>query len=313
MQSTHGSTRLIVREDSARLDLFLAAATQFSRRKARSMIGEGLVWHNSRPTRQQSKKVLAGDIVDLLLPETEIPEIPEDPKPISILFEDRDFLAVDKPAGRLSQPIRGDQGRGEEAMDQSVLFFLSFREGRRVYLRMIHRLDRPTSGVMLFARNPATLPKLDRAWRAGKVRRLYLAVLSGIPSWESRDIEAPIARDPRGGWRFHCHPDGKPARSRFQVLSKSRDCALALCELDSGRTHQVRVHAKELGFPIYGDRLYHESPQHQQLHLHAWGISLPHPKTHKVLDLTAPVPRIFAPYLPTDFPDNPWSITPDHA
>ncbi len=312
MQGPTGSSRFLVRADCARLDLFLASATEFSRRRARSLIGEGMVLLNSRLTRQQSKKVSSGDIVDLLLPGSEIPRPPLEPEAITIIHEDRELLAVDKPAGLLSQPIRGGRLE-EEAMDQRALFFLSFREGRRVYLRMIHRLDRQTSGLMLFARNPNALPKLDRAWRAREVRRLYLAVLCGRPSWERQEIEAPIARDPRGAWRFRCHPEGKAARSRFRILSGNGEYSLALCELDSGRTHQVRVHAAELGFPLCGDRLYGGDPNPGGLLLHAWAISLPHPKRGGRLPLSAAVPGRFAPHLPSDFPEDPWNLEPDHA
>jgi len=312
MKQLPGSTRFPVREDSDRLDLFLAAATSFSRRRIRSLIGEGQVCVNLKATRQMSKALRAGDMVDLLLPPSEFPQPPALPGSIDIIHEDRDILAVNKPAGLLSQPVR-NRSRSEEAMDQLALLFLSFREGRRIYLRMIHRLDRQTSGLMLFSRNPSSLPRLDAAWKAGKVRRLYLALLSGRPPWDSLEIDEPIARDPGGAWRFHCHPKGKQARSRFQVLSMGSGQALVLCELETGRTHQARVHAAAAGFPVVGDALYGGRKNAEGLMLHAWSLSLPHPRSGAVLELSAEPPERFAAILPPDFPSGAWKLECVHA
>jgi len=312
MSQPAGSTRFPVREDSERLDLFLADASALSRRRIRALIAGGQVCVNLNPTRRMSKPLRTGDIVDLLLPASEIPQPPTLPGSIDIIHEDRDLLAVNKPAGLLSQPIR-EKGRREDAMDQLALIFLSYREGRRVYLRMIHRLDRQTSGLMIFSRNPSSLPQLDAAWKAGKVRRMYLALLSGSPSWGDLFIDEPIARDPAGTWRFHCHPKGKQARSRFHVLSKAPRQTLVLCELETGRTHQVRVHAAASGFPVVGDRLYGGRKNADGLLLHAWGISLPHPRSRSLLELSAPPPGRFAAHLPPNFPSEPWKLECIHA
>lgn len=298
-------SRFLVRENSVRLDIFLAAASGLSRRGVRKLISEGLVWRQGRALRQQSKALQEGDVIDLLLAEAEIPNKPWRPLPLSIVFEDRDLIAVNKPGGLLSQPIR-DGENSEDAMDRRLLSALSLREGRRAFLRMVHRLDRPTSGLMIFARSPQALPMLDKAWRGGRVRRLYLAVLSGRPSWIREDIDRPIARDPGGSWRFRCDSGGRPAETRFRVLFQAKNSALTMAELKSGRTHQVRVHAAELGYPVLGDRLYGAPDDAAGVLLHAWGISLPHPRTGEPLYLNAPVPERFQAFLPPDFNSDPW-------
>nr|HRC84336.1 RluA family pseudouridine synthase [Thermoanaerobaculia bacterium] len=162
-----------------------------------------------------------------------------------------------------------------------------------------HRLDRGTSGLLLFAANPAAHAPLARAWREGQVERRYLAVVEGCPAFEELRVEAPIARSADGAWRFEARADGKPARTEVRVVVRGEQESLLACRLSTGRTHQVRVHLASVGHPVVGDRLYgaREGSAGRPL-LHAAEISLPHPKTGEPLRVSSPLPPEMAERLP---------------
>jgi len=295
------STRLVVRpeQDGERLDVVLAGSTDLSRRAARRLVASGAVWRNGESLRVQSKSLDAGDVLDLLLPchELGVPATPDLTMP-DVLLEDGWLMVVDKPAGLLSQPAESDPR--ELALDQLLLMGLALREGRRPYIRLVHRIDRLTSGAVLFARNPQALRPLTRAWADGEVDRRYLAVVEGEPETDTFSIEEPLARDQKHRWRFEVSKDGAAAHTRVSVLSRlTSGCAVVECRLVTGRTHQVRVHLAHLGHPVVGDRLYGArlTPEVGRPLLHAARLSLPHPQTGETLTVESPVPDDMAPFL----------------
>ena len=293
-------TRLLVmpQHDGLRLDQFLAAATALSRRAARKVISDGAVARNCRPTRVLGRQVEWGDVVDVLRSPAEL-EAP--PRPVldelTILYDDPWLIAIAKPAGILSQP--GSKPTTELALDQIALLGLALETGSRPYLRMVHRLDRLTSGVALFARNPETHAPLVRAWADGAVERRYLAVVEGAPESDSL-IDRPIGRDPNHDWRFSISDSGREAKTEVRVAARfDNQLTLVECRLLTGRTHQVRVHLADWGHPVLGDRLYgsRRAAEAPRPLLHASLIALPHPKDGKPLRITAPVPADMAGYV----------------
>ena len=300
--STPASVRLVVPpdHDGARLDLFLAAATALSRRAARALVAAGGVLRNGECLRVQSRSLVAGDAIDVLRAPAElgVPVRPTIPAP-AILFEDAWLVVVDKPAGVLSQPAESSTA-GELTIEQQLLLFLATRDGRRPFLRLVHRLDRATSGAVLFARNPETLPRLAEAWRSGQVDRRYLAVVAGDPAFDALEVDRPIGRDPDHQWRFRVDPAGRPARTSIRVLARHAGrSALVECRLLTGRTHQVRVHLAAAGHPVVGDRLYGApvNPCAARPLLHAASLELPHPKSGQRLRIASPLPAEFGPFV----------------
>lgn len=289
-------TRLVVlpRWQDERVDVFLAGATDLSRRSARRYVSDGRVWRNGSALRVQSRTLVAGDVIDVL-ESSEILGIPPVPalRPPTVLFHDRWLLAADKPAGMLSQSAE-TSSPDEVSFDNQVLVALAMEGGRRPFLRMIHRLDRVTSGAVLFARRREALPSITRSWKANLVERLYLAVIEGHPGFEKTEIDRPIARDRNHTWRFTCHNDGKTARTEVKVLANLEDdLSVVLCRLITGRTHQVRVHLADSGHPVLGDRLYgsrrpDEAPRPL---LHAYSLTLPHPSTGEQLKIVSQPPE----------------------
>ena len=295
-------TRLVVlpRWQDERIDVFLAGATDLSRRAARRYLSDGRIWRNGNPLRVQSRTLEAGDVIDVL-ESSEILGVPPVPanSPPSILFHDRWLLAADKPTGVLSQSAE-TSAPDEVPFDNQVLTALAMECGKRPFLRMIHRLDRVTSGAVLFVRHREALSAVSRSWAEGRVERLYLAVIEGHPSSETTTIDRPIARDRGHTWRFTCQEDGKTAQTEIKVLAKlERNLSVVLCRLITGRTHQVRVHLADSGHPVLGDRLYgstrpDEAPRPL---LHAFSLTLPHPTTGDELKIVSRPPDDFQQYL----------------
>ncbi len=283
--------------DAQRLDQFVAAATTLSRRAARRLAAEGRIWRNGRPARVLSRTVATGDVIELLVEGVTAATPPMEP--VTVLFDDGWLLAALKPAGVLSQPSEAS-GPSDPSLDQRLLVQLARQEGRPPFLRLLHRLDRLTSGVLLFARRPQVLSPIAEAWRAGAVCRLYLGVVLGDPGQEARLVEAPIARQRDHHWRFTVHPRGRPAATLIRPLGRGpRDTTLVACLLRTGRTHQVRVHLAHLGHPVAGDRLYGGATDGvDRPLLHAAALRLPHPRTGEPYVAEAPLPGDFSPFLP---------------
>lgn len=297
------TTRLLVGPErfDERLDVFLARVTELSRRAARRLIADGVVRRNGEVLRVQSRTLEMGDVVDVSLPAPElgVPATPEIETP-EILFEDPALLVAAKVAGVLSQPAE-NQAPDELSFDQQILLALAAREGRRPFLRLVHRLDRVTSGAVLFAREPKALPAISHLWSEGRVERLYLAVIEGHPAQDDFEIDQPIARDPHHRWRFHCHIDGRPARTHVRVVVRLENgLSIVRCRLLSGRTHQVRVHLTEIGFPVLGDWLYRSrrAAEVSRPLLHAASLALPHPISGTPLHVVCPIPEDIDRFIP---------------
>jgi len=279
--------------DGLRLDQFLAAATSLSRRAARKVISEGAVARNCQPTRVLGRQLDWGDVVDVLRAPADL-EVP--PRPdlaeVPILHEDPWLVAVNKPAGMLSQP--SSKQPTELAVDRLALLHLALATGTKPYLRMVHRLDRLTSGITLFAHNPQAQAPLVKAWAAGAVERRYLAVIEGSPEIGETLIDEPIGRDPHHDWRFRVAEDGRTARTEVKVAAHiENDLSVVECRLLTGRTHQVRVHLAAWGYTVLGDRLYgsRRADEVQRPLLHASLLALPHPKDGTQITITSPVPE----------------------
>ncbi len=295
-------TRLLVgpERQGERLDVFLAETTRLSRRAARRLVTDGFVWRNGDPLRVQSRALALGDVVDVLRPAEElgVSPLPEVVTP-DLLFHDRFLLVAAKPAGVLSQPAE-TRSCNDPSFDHQVLLALALSTGRRPFLRMVHRLDRMTSGAVLFARHSSALPPLTQAWAEGRVERAYLTVVEGHPTTDSFEIDRPIARDRGHRWRFRCHESGRTARTRVQVVARlDGGLSVVRCFLITGRTHQVRVHLSDAGHPVLGDRLYgsKRADEAERPLLHAASLALPHPSTGEELRIECPAPKDLAKFL----------------
>lgn len=213
--------------------------------------------------------------------------------PLCVLYEDTALLAVDKPAGIVTHPA---YKHPDGTLCDAVFARQASRGESRPWL--LHRLDRETSGVLLFAKTEIARRALVRQFERRTVRKRYLALLLGIPCPAEGVIEAPLTRDPADRRRVIVDASGQPATTRYRLLASSGTHALALAEPLTGRTHQIRAHFTSLGTPLVGDALYLPSgvathtPAARAL-LHAWQLTIRYPSTGEPFTLTAPPPADF--------------------
>ncbi|MGE0800070.1 MAG: RluA family pseudouridine synthase [Lautropia sp.] len=214
-----------------------------------------------------------------------------DPIALAIVARDADLLVVDKPAGLVTHPAPG-HWRGTL---MNGLLHADPASARLPRAGIVHRLDRDTSGLLVCARSERAFVSLTAQLAARTMGRAYLAVVEGAIA-AAGTVDAPIGRDPRQRLRMAVvePPHGKPARTHYRVIARSSDGRFAalLCRLDSGRTHQIRVHLASIGHPLVGDTTYGGRPHagFERQALHAWRLTLQHPASGSVQSFDAPLP-----------------------
>ena len=208
----------------------------------------------------------------------------------SILYEDEDILVINKPA---NMPIHPSLGNYENTLANGVAFYYA-QKGESFVYRCVNRLDRDTTGALILAKNALSAAILSRQMRNRQIRRTYLALVEGIPP-ERGTVSAPIARvEGSTIEREVNYESGESAVTHFERLAVGNGCSLVELHLETGRTHQIRVHMKHLGYPLPGDYLFH--PVYDRIRrqpLHSYQLSFTHPLTGDRMLFTAPVPDDF--------------------
>lgn len=245
--SAQAGTRL----DRALSELF----PEFSRSFLSRLIESGSVRINAQTAGKSSQKVEEGQLVELDIPAAAPSSVEAQDLPLTILYEDADLVVIDKPAGLVVHPAAG---HADQTLVNALLFKVKDLSGIGGEIRpgIVHRLDKDTSGVMVIAKNDETHRTLAAAWNTEKVRKEYLAIVYGTPSELRGTVDAPIGRDPRDRKRMAVVPGGRAAITDYEVVERLRHASLVRCSLRTGRTHQIRVHMKQLGHPIVGDPVY---------------------------------------------------------
>jgi 23S rRNA pseudouridine1911/1915/1917 synthase len=290
------SNRVCVPDRSAgrRLDQILAELwPQHSRNRLQTWVREGRVLVDERPESEPKRKLLGGEMLVLNEPEgiRELAEQPED-IPLDIVFEDEELLVIDKPPGLVVHPGSGNWSG--TLMNALLHHVPGIAEVPRAGI--VHRLDKDTSGLLVVAKTLEAQTDLVRQLQARTVRRQYLAVVSGIVA-RNGTVEAPIGRHPVHRVRMAVVPEtlgGKPAVTHFRVLEEYAHSSLLECALETGRTHQIRVHMASIKHPLVGDPVYGKvdprvPPFHRQA-LHATRLGLVHPLTRRLQQWEAPPP-----------------------
>ena len=289
-----------------RLDQWLARRLpELTRTRIQALAKQGrLTDPEGRPAPTPSSPPLPGAAFVLTLPPAEPTDLVPEDIPLSILYEDDDLLALDKPAGLVVHPACG---HSHGTLVNALLWHCPDLRGIGGEKRpgIVHRLDMDTSGVMVVAKSDRAYQALARAFAAHDLRKTYVAIVHGAPP-PTGTLDTQIGRSPANRQKMAVlRSGGKRAVTHWRVLAALPDgLARVECDIETGRTHQIRVHLASLGAPIVGDALYGKpaldrrlpTPPARQL-LHARRLLLNHPVTGQPLDLQAPFPPDFAPYL----------------
>ncbi len=292
--------------DGERLDAALARMFGLSRSRAAELITDGQVLLGGRPA-AKSARVLAGDFLEVTLPSPR-PAVPDAPpaavEGLVVLYEDDDIVVVDKPRGVAAHPTPGWTGPtvigGLLAAGHTVA-----TSGAAERQGIVHRLDANTTGVMVVAKSERAYSALKRAFRERLVAKVYHALVQGHPDPLRGTVDAPIGRHPSGDGRFAVVSDGRPSVTHYETLEAFRAASLVEVQLETGRTHQIRVHMAAIRHPCCGDLLYGADPVLAERlgltrqWLHAVELTFAHPADGRQVTFSSPYPPDLAHALDT--------------
>lgn len=291
-------TSLVVEADGAgqRLDQYLAAHLELSRSRLQALIASFAVLVDGAASRASHRLKGGEQLVVKVPPPEPIAPQPED-LPLNVLFQDRDVLVLDKPAGMVVHPGAGHR---TGTLINALLHHVKDLQGVGGGLRpgLVHRLDKDTSGLLVVAKNDAALQALQAAFKSREVQKVYLALVLGHPP-ASGTFDTLYGRHPRQRLKFSSRVRvGKQAVTHYQVLKELGIASLCRVHLETGRTHQIRVHFADAGYPLLGDGLYGTRASlrpdligRQALHAHR--LAFAHPRSGRALEFEASAPKDF--------------------
>lgn len=290
--------RLRASEESKnqRLDAFLASSLDgLTRSQATRLIESGEVAVNGRAV-SKSYKLAGGEDIAVTLPEPEpVEAVPQD-IPLDVVYEDADVIVVNKPSGMVVHPA---PGHPDGTLVNALLYHCAGTlSGIGGALRpgIVHRIDRDTSGLIIVAKNDAAHQYLSAQLADHTLARTYECIVVGALREDRGTVDAPIARHPTDRKRMAVVAGGREAVTHWDVIARYPGYTHVRCRLETGRTHQIRVHMAYIGHPILGDTVYgakKEVPGLTGQCLHAVGLRFLHPRTHEVVELFCPLPEEF--------------------
>ncbi len=284
-----------------RLDVFLSRSLEGMTRSAvQKLIEKGCVQVEGKPARK-NEKLNMGAQVTVELPPAEPVEIPAVEMPLEIVYEDQDVAVINKPKGLVVHPAAG---HADDTLVNGLLYALGDRlSGINGQLRpgIVHRIDKDTSGLLAVAKNDTAHVMLASQLKDHSMRRTYECIVCGVLQADSGTVDGPIGRHPTDRKKMCINQrNGKPAVTHWEVIARYRGYTHVRCRLETGRTHQIRVHMASLGHPILGDTVYgHKKPELGQSSqvLHAGILQFSHPRDGRPVMVIAPLPDYFAALL----------------
>ena len=274
----------------ARVDKILATLLDISRTEARALMESGVIVDGA--VAKPGDRVAAGSVIHTPAPRPSPVLAPED-VPFDVVIEDPSFLVVDKPPGVVVHPGAG-RARGTLAAGLLGRYPELKGVGQEARWGLIHRLDKETSGVLLVGRTAGAFAFLSSELKARRIQRFYVALVEGVLSIPTGTVDAPIGRDPARPIRRAVVPEGKPARTHYEVVESFATSSLLNVRLETGRTHQIRVHLAAIDHPVSGDRVYgrpQTSARSPRAFLHASRIEFAHPIDGSAVKAEAPLPE----------------------
>ena len=278
-----------------RIDRFLADSQDLTRSFLQKILKEGEVIVNGKSVKA-NYKLRKGDRIEFEIPEAVEPDIVAEDIPLSILYEDADVLVVDKPKGMVVHPAAGHYSR---TLVNAVMYHCKGElSGINGVLRpgIVHRIDRDTTGSIIICKNDMAHNEIARQLKEHSINRRYRAIVTGVLKDEEGTIEGAIGRDKKDRKKMAITADGKPAVTHYRVLQRFKHYTYVACVLETGRTHQIRVHMASIGHPLLGDEVYGRRSDKYKCEgqcLHAMTLGFHHPRTGEYIEVNAPLPPYF--------------------
>ena len=285
-------------EANQRLDKYLSKELEdISRTQIQDIIKSGNVLINNVKAKA-SAIILENDIIEITIPEPKIVEIKAEDIPLDIYYEDSDVIVINKPSGMVVHPAVGNYSN---TLVNALMFHCKDLSGIGGVIRagIVHRIDKETSGLLVSCKNDLAHRSLSEQFLYKTVKRKYYAICYGEINHNFGKIDAPIGRDPNNRQKMAVVEGGKNAVTHFKVLERFKDFTLIELQLETGRTHQIRVHMSYIGHPVCGDPLYGPKKVigNNGQYLHAKTLGFRHPKTNELLEFDSPLPDFFEEYL----------------
>ncbi|MGZ9770687.1 RluA family pseudouridine synthase [Bacillus toyonensis] len=281
-------------QKSERIDKFVAEInSEWSRSQVQQWIKDGVVTVNGKSVKV-NYKVKENDEITVTIPDPEELDIQAEDMSLEIYYEDEDVLVVNKPRGMVVHPAPGHTGG---TLVNGLMHHCTDLSGINGVMRpgIVHRIDKDTSGLLMVAKNDMAHESLVNQLVAKTVTRRYKAIVHGVIPHDKGTIDAPIGRDKKERQSMTVDENGKNAVTHFQVLERFKDFTLVECRLETGRTHQIRVHMKYIGYPLAGDPKYgpKKTLDMNGQALHAGILGFDHPRTGEYIQFEAPIPEVF--------------------
>ena len=281
-------------ETGERIDSFLSGKTDFTRTRIQQLIKDRNITVNGKPTKS-SYKIEENDEIAIEVPEVETTEIKPENIKIDIVYEDSDIAVINKQAGLVVHPAHGHYSG---TLVNAILYHIKDLSGINGEIRpgIVHRLDKDTSGLIVIAKNDKVHTALTEMFQEKKIRKTYLAILKGKLNKSEGKIVTQIGRDKNDRKKMTVIDDitkGKNAITNYKVVSQNNLFTLVKVNIETGRTHQIRVHMRHLGYPILGDSVYGRKDNEKRQMLHAYKLEFLHPVTGHQMEFTGEIPEDF--------------------
>lgn len=289
--------RIVSAEESGtRADVFLSAQFDVTRTAAARLLEEGAATVDGK-TVAKNYKLRAGETVSLELPPIKDVETKAEDIPLTIVYEDEDIAVIDKPKGMVVHPAAGNE---EGTLVNALLYHMGDRLsgiGGERRPGIVHRIDKDTSGLLVIAKNDFAHTVLSEGLKTHSIDREYMAVAIGGFKDDAGTVNKPIGRNPKDRKKMAIVADGREAITHYTVAERFNGYTLLAVKLETGRTHQIRVHLSSIGHPLLGDTVY-GGKSTLKMHLdgqtlHAYRLTLTHPRTGKTMTFESPLPEYF--------------------
>ena len=288
--------KIVADLENMRLDAYISSKkTNLSRTNIQRLIEEGNVLVNGQK-KKISYKVQIGDNIEINIPEAKETSIKAENIPVEVVYEDDDIIVVNKPKGMVVHPANGNpDGTLVNAIMAMCKGSLS-GIGGEIRPGIVHRLDKDTSGLLIVAKNDLAHINMSNQIKDRKVKKIYIALVKGNINENEATINMPIGRSTKDRKKMAVRKDGKEAITHFKVLKRYKNYTLLEVKIDTGRTHQIRVHMAEIGHPVVGDMVYSKGKNEFGVEgqmLHSKSLDFKHPITGKEMHLEAKLPEYF--------------------